>query len=257
MRLHPGEFSALRTFREEHEVYADPVLLAFDREVQFYVSYLDYIALARRAGLAFCYPELSGSKEIVGQDCFDFVLARKLADEGVAAMTNDFYLRGEERILVVTGPNQGGKSTFAEPRVAALPRPAGPARAGFGGQAFYLRLNIHSLREGGGQTGQARPPEGGARATEVYARQGHAEEPHRAQRDALLHLAPGGPLHRAQDPRARLGAGRPLRLRHLHGRARLARMRACRLGPASAPTAADGAGPDLGDLERDLWLPML
>ena len=43
----------------------DNIVKEFDREIQFYLSYLDYIAPLRRAGLNFCYPTLSAtSKEL-------------------------------------------------------------------------------------------------------------------------------------------------------------------------------------------------
>ena len=112
--LYPGEFEELGGFRSRNASYADPCIVAFDREIQFYVSYLDYIAPIRRAGSAFCYPKVSRvSKELQSRGGFDIVLARKLAQEGAAPVPNDFRLEGAERILVVTGPNQGGKTTFA------------------------------------------------------------------------------------------------------------------------------------------------
>jgi hypothetical protein len=113
-RLYPEIFSFFDQHCMKYKAIADPVLQRFDREVQFYLSYLGYIGKLRSAGLQFCYPTVErGTKEIYGHAVFDLALATKLANENAVVIPNDFHLEGKERVLVVSGPNQGGKTTFA------------------------------------------------------------------------------------------------------------------------------------------------
>ncbi|HEY9594006.1 MAG TPA: DNA mismatch repair protein MutS [Spirochaetia bacterium] len=113
-RLYPEVFEALEAFCRDHGDFLDGILVRFDRESQFYVAYLELIAPLRAVGLRFCYPEVSSdSRDISADATFDLALAMKLVAAKVEVVTNEFHLDGVERIIVVTGPNQGGKTTFA------------------------------------------------------------------------------------------------------------------------------------------------
>jgi DNA mismatch repair ATPase MutS len=113
-KLYPTTFSKLSEFRSHHQGYLDDTIGRFDREVQFYLAYLEYIEPLKAHALAFCYPRVSDrSKKTHASDAFDLALAKKLVGEDASVVCNDFYLNDPERILVVTGPNQGGKTTFA------------------------------------------------------------------------------------------------------------------------------------------------
>ena len=113
-QLYPDTFNDLNEFYKQNVYFLDETITAFDREVQFYVAYLEFISSIRVAGLNFCYPEVSDTgKEICNMEGFDLALANKLLSEDRPIVYNDFSMKDKERIFVVSGPNQGGKTTFA------------------------------------------------------------------------------------------------------------------------------------------------
>ena len=110
-KLYPEEFKDLRDFVAAYIDITDDTVLDFIREVQFYFAWLDMMKTMKEIGFRFCYPELRGrEEERFAADAYDLSLAVRTLKPVVP---NDFSLTPPEQILVVTGPNQGGKSTFA------------------------------------------------------------------------------------------------------------------------------------------------
>lgn len=113
-RLYPDAFAALDAFCANHRGYLDATIARFDREVHFYLAYLEYLRRLTDAGLTFCYPQVSAeSKAVDVRNAVDLALATVLAQRGESPVPNDIRLTGPERVIVVSGPNQGGKTTLA------------------------------------------------------------------------------------------------------------------------------------------------
>jgi DNA mismatch repair ATPase MutS len=113
-QLYPDIFLHLDNYCAKNSNYLDETIAVFDREIQFYIAYLEYITLFKRMGLKFCYPQVSDiCKEVYDYEGYDLALAYKLLHENASVVCNDFYLKDKERIFVISGPNQGGKTTFS------------------------------------------------------------------------------------------------------------------------------------------------
>jgi DNA mismatch repair protein MutS len=110
-RLDAPLFTDLERFCAVHPTFVDPLAERLDRELHFYLSYLEFIGKLPK-GLPFTLPNVSKRKLISVEDGFDLALAASL-DRGNMPVLNDVRLSGAERMAVISGPNQGGKTTFA------------------------------------------------------------------------------------------------------------------------------------------------
>ncbi|MHB1009428.1 MAG: MutS-related protein [Propionibacteriaceae bacterium] len=112
-RLYPETFEALTAFAAKYAQLVDPQLAHFERQAQFYLAYLDVMDVLRAEGVAFCYPAIDPAGGVDVEAGRDIALALSMRDKGEAPIANDCRLAADDRVVIVTGPNQGGKTTFA------------------------------------------------------------------------------------------------------------------------------------------------
>ena len=110
-KLYPEEFDLLENFIRDFPDFLEEGICRVAGELLFYLSWLKRTEPMEQAGLPFCIPGVAEPGERRFADgFFDLALADNLGSRIVA---NDFFLEPPEQIIVVTGPNQGGKTTFA------------------------------------------------------------------------------------------------------------------------------------------------
>lgn len=113
-KANPEQFAALDQYvRSNQDSYLDPIVAETDRALQFYLSYLEHTERITASGLSFTTPRVTADKAARADDIFDLALAGKLVAEKKPVVTNSFHLEENERVIVVTGANQGGKTTFS------------------------------------------------------------------------------------------------------------------------------------------------
>ncbi len=133
--LYPELFARLDQFGRQDAEFADARWLRLDRELPFYLSWWDSLRRLASAGVQCCLPDLvaeGGSIDVA--DAVDLALAEQSARASQTVVANDFALRGAGRMIVVTGPNHGGKTTLARVfgqihYVGSLGLPVAAARA--------------------------------------------------------------------------------------------------------------------------------
>ncbi len=111
--LHPDLFERLAAFAAEHARPIDPVVEVVDADARALLAYRSLIAPLRAAGLPFSRPTPAPAGTLVVHGTFDLALADRLVGTGAPVVRNDVVLEPGERVVVVTGPNQGGKTTLA------------------------------------------------------------------------------------------------------------------------------------------------
>ena len=109
----PDFFRTLERAAEYETSYARPVLSRFEREIPFYLAFRGFQLEMEREGFAFATPAADGEAPMEAKGLYDIALALASYPEGRPVVSNDFYYGEGERFFVLTGPNQGGKTTFA------------------------------------------------------------------------------------------------------------------------------------------------
>lgn len=107
-----GTFEELAGYDRKYQDFMDETMNRFELESQFYIAFLLYRAEMEEMGFHFCYPRLSEDEFRITEG-YDLALARKNAARKKEVVFNDATLKKGEQFLVITGPNQGGKTTFA------------------------------------------------------------------------------------------------------------------------------------------------
>jgi hypothetical protein len=98
------------------------VLISLESEIAFYLGALGWMKRVRAAGLPLCAPEIAPGDERIfeARGLFNINFALRLINRApgttIAAqiVLNDAAFNDAGRIFILTGPNQGGKTTFTQ-----------------------------------------------------------------------------------------------------------------------------------------------
>lgn len=112
-KKNPQLFAKMRALSDASKSYERPVLVRFEEEVTFYLSYCSLQREMEDAGYKFTTPVRCEEGVMSAEGLFDLALAIVNLNTDKEVVANDFHFDKGERFFVLTGPNQGGKTTFA------------------------------------------------------------------------------------------------------------------------------------------------
>lgn len=112
-KKNPQLFARIKALSDASKGYEKKVLVRFEEELTFYLSYCTLQREMEEAGYKFSTPERCEDGMMSAEGLYDLALAVVNLNTDKEIVSNDFHFDKGERFYVLTGPNQGGKTTFA------------------------------------------------------------------------------------------------------------------------------------------------
>ncbi|WP_273320952.1 MutS-related protein [Vallitalea guaymasensis] len=111
----------LKSFMEKYTKINTEPFISLLREITFYKSSFDLLKLMKTNELPICKPQLipSDERKMNVTDCYNISLAyemlsNKEEDDLPEIICNDFEMGQEGKVIILTGANRGGKTTFTQ-----------------------------------------------------------------------------------------------------------------------------------------------
>lgn len=112
-KRNPDIFKEADKLYDEKNKYENTVFGRLADELRFYLSFYEFEEKMKKAGFAFTSPQKSEGERIAATGLYDLALACVNSEKGKPVISNDMSYEKGELFFVITGPNQGGKTTFA------------------------------------------------------------------------------------------------------------------------------------------------
>ena len=110
--IYDKEFKLINSFFKKNKGFFNNDLFNIAKEFRFYYIYLQFINKIKNDNLKFSIPNISDSFIENSNNSFDLALAYKYLRENRTIITNSYVINKNEKTIIISGPNQGGKTTF-------------------------------------------------------------------------------------------------------------------------------------------------
>ena len=129
------EEELVKLFRKKHKDFFERLVCFYYKKINFvhegmerlliemgyYLSFAKFQKKMQENDFRFCTPQTTTQKEkneggddvLSAKGLYDLALALSNLEKGKKVIPNDAYLAADESFFVLTGPNQGGKTTYA------------------------------------------------------------------------------------------------------------------------------------------------